>query len=286
MQEHTHQDPSCDPKDKEVSFYNPLEENIRSSKTLPPCVLVIFGATGDLTARKLLPALYNLAREGQLPSHFACVGFARRQKTHDQFRQEMHEAVSKFSRVKPVDEAIWSTFTNQLFYHISNFDEDQGYDSLRRFLETLDKQFGTAGNRIFYLSTQPSFFPKIIEKLSEHHLIYDTSKVKDKWSRIVIEKPFGHDYNSAIDLQKCVMNHMNESQIYRIDHYLGKETVQNLMVFRFANSLFEAFWNNHYVDHVQITVGEEIGIESRGAFFEEAGMMRDMVQNHMMQLLS
>lgn len=266
-------------------FQSPLAEERRSSKVVDPCILVIFGATGDLTARKLFPALYNLQRDGQLPSHFACVGFARREKSNEQFRQEMHDAVGTFSRVKPVDENLWGTFTSQIYYHCSNFDDDAGYDELRKLLENLDQQHGTRGNRVFYLSTQPSFFPEIITKLGQHHLMYDTSKIKDKWSRVIIEKPFGHNYESAVELQQLVVNHLGESQIYRIDHYLGKETVQNLLVFRFANSLFEAFWNNHYVDHIQITVGEEIGIGSRGAFFEEAGILRDIVQNHMMQLL-
>lgn len=272
-------------ENKGADFQSPLVEESKAAKVMDPCIVVIFGATGDLTARKLFPALYNLAREGQLPTHFACVGFARREKNHDQFRQEMHEAVNQFSRVKPVDENLWSSFMGQIFYHSSNFDDDKGYDALREFLEDLDKQHGTAGNRVFYLSTQPSFFPTIIEKLGQHKLIYDTSKVKDKWSRIIIEKPFGRDYNSAVDLQHFVINHLAESQLYRIDHYLGKETVQNLLIFRFANSIFEAFWNNHYIEHVQITVGEEIGIGTRGAFYEEAGILRDIVQNHMMQLL-
>ncbi len=272
-------------ENKGGTFQNPLAEETRTSKVVPPCIIVIFGATGDLTARKLMPALYNLAREGQLPSHFAVVGFARRQKSHEEFREEMHKAVSQFSRVKPIDENLWSNFKNQIFYHTSNFDDDSGYDSLRSFLSDIDKQHGTAGNRVFYLSTQPRFFPDIIEHLGKHNLIYDTGKEKEKWSRVIIEKPFGHNYESGIELQQFVMKHLSESQIYRIDHYLGKETVQNLLVFRFANSIFEAFWNNHYVDHVQITVGEEIGIGTRGAFYEEEGILRDIVQNHMMQLL-
>jgi len=271
-------------KEKEA-FHTPLEEEMQSSRVVDPCIIVIFGATGDLTARKLCPALYNLIREGQLPPHFACVGFARREKSHEQFRQEMHDAINEFSRVKPIDENLWNTFMSQIFYHSSNFDNDQGYDALSNFLNDLDTKFQTGGNRVFYLSTQPRFFPTIIEKLNKHGLIYDTNKVKDKWSRVIIEKPFGHDYHSAIDLQNFTMNHLDESQIYRIDHYLGKETVQNLLVFRFANSIFEAIWSNHYIDHVQITVAEEIGIGTRGAFFEEAGILRDIVQNHMMQLL-
>ncbi|MCH9626463.1 MAG: Glucose-6-phosphate 1-dehydrogenase 2 [Chlamydiales bacterium] len=289
MQEHTHVIPDITTitldENKGAMFQSPLEEESKSAKVVDPCIVVIFGATGDLTARKLFPALYNLAREGQLPNHFACVGFARRQKDHDVFRQEMHDAVGQFSRVKPIDENLWSSFTNQIYYHTSNFDEDDGYDSLRKFLDDLDKQHGTKGNRIFYLSTQPSFFPTIIEHLGKHGLIYDTGKEKEKWSRVIIEKPFGHDYTSGVELQQFVLNHLAESQIYRIDHYLGKETVQNLLVFRFANSIFESFWNNHYIDHVQITVGEEIGIGTRGAFYEEAGILRDIVQNHMMQLL-
>lgn len=263
-----------------------LDEERGPNKVLEPCVLVIFGATGDLTSRKLFPALYNLMREGQLPTHFACIGFARRDKNHDQFRQEMHDAVAKFSRVTPIDENLWNNFLNQIYYHISDFDTDSGYDSLKTFMEGLDKKLGTKGNRLFYLSTQPKYFPEIIEKLSKHGLIYDETKVKDKWSRVIIEKPFGHDLLSAEELQKFVLGHLAENQIYRIDHYLGKETVQNLLVFRFANSLFESFWNSHHIDHVQITVAEDIGIGTRGAFWEEAGMMRDIVQNHVMQLLS
>lgn len=271
---------------QEGSFQNPLEEEGSSTKKLDPCIVVIFGATGDLTGRKLFPALYNLMCDGQLPSHFACVGFARRSKNNEQFRQEMHDDINKYSRIKPIDENVWSTFSNQIFYHSSDFDNDTGYDTLKAFLEDLDKKLGTKGNRVFYLSTQPKYFPVIIEKLNQHNLIYDTTKTKDKWSRVIIEKPFGHDFTSAVELQKFTLNHLAESQIYRIDHYLGKETVQNLLVFRFDNSIFEAFWNNHYIDHVQITVAEEIGIGTRGAFWEEAGMLRDIVQNHMMQLLT
>lgn len=267
-------------------FKNPLEETTRGSKVADPCILVIFGATGDLTGRKLLPALYNLARDGQLPAHFACVGFARRDKSHDVFRGEMLDDVNKFSRVKPAEPELWGTFREQLFYHRSEFDDDDGYIALNKFLQQLDTQFGTRGNRVFYLSTQPSYFPLIIEKLKQHGLIYDVNKVQDKWTRIIIEKPFGRDLQSALDLQKDITQHLDESQIYRIDHYLGKETVQNLLVFRFSNPIFESVWNNRYIDNVQITVAEEIGIGTRGRFWEEAGMLRDIVQNHMMQLLS
>lgn len=267
-------------------FTNPLADSSRQYKTAEPCVMVIFGATGDLTARRLFPALYNLAREGLLPSHFAVVGFARKEKSHAEFRQEMLDAVNKHSRVKPVDPAIWHAFSEQIFYQRSEFDREAGYDDLNQLLKNLDRQFGTRGNRVFYLSTQPSFFADIIGHLSNHNLIYKDGAHEDKWSRVIIEKPFGHDLSSAIALQKDITQFLDESQIYRIDHWLGKETVQNLLTFRFSNPIFESIWNNKYIDHVQITVSEELGIGSRGRFFEEAGMLRDIVQNHMMQLLS
>lgn len=264
---------------------NPLEEESRQLKSADPCVLVIFGATGDLTARKLVPALYNLARNGQLPAHFACVGFARRDKSDEQFREEMQQAVSEFSRVKPIDPNLWQTFSEQLFYHRSEFDNDNGYESLKKKLNELDSKLGTKGNRVYYLSTQPSFFSSITKRLKKHDLIYKPDDPR-KWSRLIIEKPFGHDLSSAQLLQKNLTQHLDESQIYRIDHYLGKETVQNLLVFRFGNPIFESIWNSKNIDHIQITVGEEIGIGRRGRFFEEAGMLRDIIQNHMMQLVS
>ncbi|MBS0627338.1 MAG: glucose-6-phosphate dehydrogenase [Verrucomicrobia bacterium] len=270
----------------ETIFNNPFEESGLSSRFAEPCILVIFGATGDLTARKLIPALYNLAREGGLPPQFACVGFARREKTHDQFREEMKDAIAKFSRVKPVDEALWDTFKNQLFYHTSEFHDPAGFDRLSSFLKDLDQKLGTQGNRVFYLSTQPSFFPTICEQLHKAKLISPEESTKEKWARIIIEKPFGHDLTSALALQKELTKFLNEKQIYRIDHYLGKETVQNLLVLRFANSLFESLWNSRYIDHIQITVAEDIGIGTRGAFWEEAGYLRDILQNHIMQILS
>lgn len=265
---------------------HPLEEEGQASRILDPCILLIFGATGDLTARKLLPALYNLSRESQLPPQFACVGFARRPKTNEQFKEETKAAINSFSRVKPIDEKIWGHFQEQLYYHCSEFHDDEGYIKLKKLLDDLDLKLGTKGNRIFYLSTQPSFFPLICEKLHKAGLIYDESQVKNKWSRIIVEKPFGHDFTSSLALQRELLKFLSENQIYRIDHYLGKESVQNILVFRFANSIFESLWNNRYIDHVQITVGEDIGIGTRGKFFEEAGLLRDIIQNHMMQLLS
>lgn len=266
------------------SLDNAFSASFEKART-PPCILVIFGATGDLTSRKLIPALYNLLKDGQLPSHFVCVGFARREKSHDQFREEMKKAVNDFSRTKPVDKHLWEGFQDRLFYHQSNFDDDQGYDSLKKSLDQLDQKYGTQGNRLYYLSVPPNYFTDIIERLSKHQLIYPGSE-HEKWSRVIIEKPFGKDLSSAKELQSFVSKHLTEKQVYRIDHYLGKETVQNLLVFRFSNPLFESFWNNHYIDHIQISVAEAIGIESRGAFFESAGILRDIIQNHMMQLLS
>jgi glucose-6-phosphate 1-dehydrogenase len=265
---------------------HPLEEKGRLSRNIDPCILVIFGATGDLTGRKLNPALYNLGREGMLPPNFACVGFARREKTNAQFREEVKTEISTYSRVKPIDEKFWTHFQDQFFYHQSAFDDDEGYKALAVLLKQLDAQFATRGNRVFYLSVQPKYFPVIIEKLRQHGLIYDVHQTTDRWSRVIIEKPFGHDVNSAAELQIEISKYLDETQIYRIDHYLGKETVQNLLVFRFANSIFESLWNYKHIDHVQITVAEDIGIGTRGRFFEEEGLLRDIVQNHMMQLLS
>jgi len=265
---------------------HPLEEPGRTSRTIDPCVIVIFGATGDLTTRKLAPALYNLGRDGLLPPNFACVGFARRPKTHQLFREECKEGISSYSRTQPVDELFWNNFQEEIFYHCSEFDSDEGYQRLAIFLKQIDARHATRGNRIYYLSVQPKYFSLIIEKLKKHGLVYDTHATSSRWSRVVIEKPFGHDLKSALALQSNISNNLEEDQTYRIDHYLGKETVQNLLVFRFANSIFEALWNYKHIDHVQITVAEDIGIGTRGHFFEEEGLLRDIVQNHMMQLLS
>lgn len=266
-----------------LDFVNPLEDKT-FTKMPDPCVLVIFGVTGDLAAKRLLPALYNLARDGQLPSHFACVGFARREKTNEQFRQEIYDDLCKYSRTQPVNEEVWSLFAEQLFYHRSEFDNDEGYASLSGLLKTLDAQFNTKGNRIYYLSTPPSHFPSIVEKLNQHKLLYEAHS--PRFSRVVIEKPFGRDLPSALSLEGILENYLREDQMFRIDHYLGKETVQNILVFRFANSICEPLWNNKFIDHVQITVSEDCGVGTRGRLYEESGTLRDMIQNHMMQLLS
>jgi glucose-6-phosphate 1-dehydrogenase len=253
-------------------------------KTASPCILVIFGATGDLTARKLIPAIYQLSKSGMLPANFACVGFARRPKTHDVFRQEMKEAISKFARTKPIDENVFKHFSENLFYHQSEFDDQEGYANLKRFLDDLDKKLGTAGNRVFYLSTQSSYFSSIVENLSKNDLVQKGRETP--FTRVIIEKPFGISYPSSVELQSDLIKFVDESQIYRIDHYLGKETVQNLLVFRFGNALFESLWNSRYIDHVEITVAEDLGVGTRGNLWEESGLVRDIMQNHAMQLLS
>ncbi len=265
------------------AFKNPFRES-HSLSSPEPCILVIFGASGDLTKRKLIPALFNLMKDGLLPQNFVCVGFARRNMTDEDFRKIMSEGINEFSRTRPEGEEL-KNFTNRLFYHQSEFGDDKGYDSLNEALSKLDKQFGTRGNRVYYLSVQPTAFTSIVEKLKMHNLVYEEEET-ERFSRVIIEKPFGHDLNTANQLQSDLTHNLNEKQIYRIDHYLGKETVQNLLVFRFSNAIFEGLWNNRYIDNVQISVGESIGVEGRGAFYEGAGLVRDIIQNHLMQLLS
>ena len=266
-----------------TTFQNPLRETDLAAKP-KPCIIVIFGASGDLTHRKIMPALFNLFRDHMLPGNFVCVGFARREKTHESFRNEIRESISQFSRTKPSEEELGS-FLQKLFYHRAEFHEDQGYQTLFHFLKELDTKFGTESNRLFYMSVQPDSFPLIIEKLHQNGLVYDAND-QTKFSRVVVEKPFGRDFASATALQADLMQNLSERQIFRIDHYLGKETVQNLLVFRFSNGIFENLWNNRYIDNIQITVAENIGIGSRGSFYERMGLARDIIQNHVMQLLT
>lgn len=261
---------------------NPLREGLRIKHSPEPAVMVIFGATGDLTHRKLLPALYNLALEHPLPAGFSVIGFARRPYNDDVFRQQALDSINQFSRQKPVNPQVWESFESGIFYLQSDFNDAQGYAKLADKLNELDRTRGTAGNRIFYLSTPPSQYPEIIQQLGAAGL----NRNRKGWTRIVIEKPFGHDLASAKELNRQVAKVFREEQVYRIDHYLGKETVQNILVFRFANGIFEPIWNRRYVDHIQITVAENIGLEGRGAYYEESGAIRDMVQNHVLQLLT
>ncbi len=270
--------------DTTATVSNPLRQGMRATRAVQPCILVIFGATGDLTHRKLLPALYNLAIEQPLPAQFTVVGVARRPFSDDDFRQQARDSISQFSR-RPLNPTIWDNFAKGLFYSQAQFDDPKGYEKLGQLLDKLEQERGTQGNRMFYLATPPSFYGTIGELLSSSGLAHKADDGKG-WSRLVIEKPFGHDLASAHELNQALNKGFNESQIYRIDHYLGKETVQNIMVLRFGNGIFEPIWNRQYIDHVQITVAESIGIEGRADYYEQAGAIRDMVQNHMMQLLS
>ncbi len=246
-----------------------------------PCTVVIFGATGDLTHRKLIPALYNIAADGDLPSDLTVVGFARREKTDEEFRQEVGDAVRKFSRQTVRDE-LWGNFSQGIYYHRSEFGDAEGYKALAERLTKIDSERGTRGNRLFYLAAAPSQFEDILVQLKASGL----NKAREgSWARIVVEKPFGTDLPSAKKLNSIVSGTFSEKDTYRIDHFLGKETAQNIMVLRFANAIFEPLWNHRYIDHVQITASEPLGVEGRGPYYEGAGALRDMVQNHLLQLL-
>ena len=247
-----------------------------------PCVMVIFGATGDLTARKLLPALYNLAKSNMLSREFAIVGAARNDFSTDQFRQLMSEKLQSFA-TSSVDQDLKDWLLRRIYYVGGEFDDAKLYQNLAQTLEEVDKNHNTHGNYFFYLATSPVFFGQIVDQLGSSQLACE----KDgHWRRIVFEKPFGNDLDSAKALNRQVRKVLTENQIYRIDHYLGKETVQNILVFRFGNGIFEPIWNRRYVDHVQITVSETVGVEKRGGYFDMAGTLRDMVPNHLFQLLS
>ncbi|MGZ3599962.1 MAG: glucose-6-phosphate dehydrogenase [Ktedonobacterales bacterium] len=270
----------------EIPNPNPLRFGMRNARTVQPCIMVIFGATGDLTHRKLLPALYNLALEQPLPPQFTVVGVARRPFSNEEFRQQALESINRFSRNRPANQAVWETFSRGLYYHQSQFDDTNGYNRLAELLEQLDRERGTGGNHVFYMATPPSYYPSIADRLHEAGLSKKGAATNPPWTRVIIEKPFGHDLRSALALNAELDKSFTEEQIYRIDHYLGKETVQNIMVLRFANGIFEPIWNRRYIDNVQLTVAESIGVDGRGDYYEEAGAMRDMIQNHMMQLLT
>ena len=248
-----------------------------------PCVVVIFGASGDLTKRKLLPALYHLVQAGLLPEEIAVVGVARR-PLEESFAPDMKDGIISGGGVKD-DEENLAPFVAKISYHAMNFDDDGGYDALKTLLSSIDQKRGTKGNRLFYLATAPEYFADIINSLGKHEMNKPVEG-SGSWVRTIIEKPFGHDLESARALNDDVNKVFAEDQIFRIDHYLGKETVQNILVFRFANGIFENVWNRNYIDHVEITAAESIGIEGRGPFYETAGALRDVVQNHVMELLS
>ncbi|HEY2081443.1 MAG TPA: glucose-6-phosphate dehydrogenase [Verrucomicrobiae bacterium] len=261
---------------------DPCGPGSESRKRAEPCSIVIFGASGDLTARKLIPALYHLFKEKQMPSAFRVIGFARREKNDDSWRQELRAALDQFSRTKPVDDKVWADFSKNVFYCQGDITEAPAYQKL----EALLTSFGQAPlreNILFYLATQPSQFGEVVQQLHNASLLH---KNGSGWQRIVVEKPFGHDLASARALNQELTRFANEQQVFRIDHYLGKETVQNILMFRFSNSIFERLWNRDSIDHVQITVSEKIGVGGRGGYYEEAGALRDMIQNHMLQVLA
>ena len=258
---------------------NPLVEGL---ERLPihPTTLVIFGATGDLAKRKLLPALYNLAHEGALPERFNLIGVSRSDHAHEEFREQAHEAIKEFSRREP-DPAVLDKLLDEVRYVPGTFDDASVYETLGHTLDEFDKAAGVRMNRCFYLSTAPMFFPVIVGQLGEHTLCrHEGADV-----RVVIEKPFGTTLAEAEQLNREVLSVLDEQQVFRIDHYLGKETVQNIMAFRFANGLFEPVWNRNYIDQIQITAAEDIGIGSRAGYYDSAGALRDLIQNHMLQLL-
>jgi glucose-6-phosphate 1-dehydrogenase len=246
-----------------------------------PCVMVIFGASGDLTKRKLIPALYNLAKDNLLSKEFALVGFARNELTSEQFRDEIGKEIGEFATTT-IDPDLWHWFSRRIYYLSGDFSDANAYKALGELLEKIDKEHGTRGNYFYYLATAPAFFGPIITELGNASLVQEDHG----WRRVIIEKPFGHNYESAVALNKEIRKVLDEKQIYRIDHYLGKETVQNILVFRFANGIFEPIWNRRYIDHIQITVAETVGVEQRGTYYEKAGTLRDMVPNHIFQLIS
>jgi glucose-6-phosphate 1-dehydrogenase len=247
-----------------------------------PCVIVIFGAAGDLTKRKLIPALYNLAQSKLLPKEFAVVGIARAPISSEDFRAKMSRDIYEFA-TSDIDPELWQWFEQRLYYLAGEFQDIHTYSQLKELLAQVDGECGTQGNYLYYLATAPNFFCDIIWQLDSVGLAQEEN---GHWRRVIIEKPFGHDLESARALNKNISTVLKENQIYRIDHYLGKETVQNILVFRFGNGLFEPIWNHRYIDHVQITVAETVGVEGRGGYYEGAGAVRDMMQNHIFQLLA
>jgi glucose-6-phosphate 1-dehydrogenase len=262
---------------------NPHMERVREMeiKLDLPCILVIFGGTGDLTHRKLIPSLYNLQHQNLLPDNFAVVSVGRRDYSNDFYREQLRKSAENFSRFKINDED-WSKLEQRIHYVKFNFEDHDGYDKLDENLREFDTTYNTQGNRIYYLAVAPEYFEVIVDKLEEHNMALNSPGIK----RIVIEKPFGKDVESAQYLNDKITRVFTEKNTYRIDHYLGKEMIQNIMVLRFANTLFESIWNNKYIDNIQISSSETVGVENRGGYYENSGALKDMIQNHMLQLLT
>ncbi len=266
-----------------TTYENPLRAGLRLERTAEPCIIVILGASGDLTKRKLVPALYRLVQQRLIPAEFAIVGGARSEMSNEEFRDAMKAAVIEFSEDKHVDEKVWNSFAQSLYYVPLDIRSDADFKRLGDLLTQIDAEKHTQGNRLFYLSVAPSLYADAVSKLGAAGLAKPSG---DSWVRVIIEKPFGTDLESARLLNKQIHEVLDESQIYRIDHYLGKETVQNLLVFRFANGIFEPLWNRQYIDNVQLTNAETVGVEGRGGYYDSAGVVRDMIQNHVFQILS
>ena len=267
---------------------NPFHDPLRFQRQVKPCSLVIFGANGDLTKRKLIPALYRLAFERRLPSGFSIIGNSRTEMSDDAYRDKMRQSVIQFLEESPFDESVWRDFAAGLFYISGDLRDPNLYSRLAAKLADLDQTRLTASNALFYLSTQPSHYEPVIEGLGAAglHSAAPTATNPNPWRRLVVEKPFGHDLASSRQLDTAVHRVFAEDAVYRIDHYLGKETVQNILAFRFGNGIFEPLWDRRYVNHVQITAAESIGVEGRGGYYEEAGALRDMIQNHLLQILA
>ncbi|WP_370071582.1 glucose-6-phosphate dehydrogenase [Streptacidiphilus sp. MAP5-3] len=265
-------------------WINPLrdEKDRRLPRIAGPSGLVIFGVTGDLSRKKLMPAIYDLANRGLLPPGFSLVGFARRDWEDEDFAQVVHDSVKEHSRT-PFREEVWQQLAKGMRFIQGEFVDDAAFDRLRTTIQELDKEQGTGGNFAFYLSVPPKFFPQVVQQLKDHGL---ADPPKGSWRRAVIEKPFGHDLASAQELNKVVHEVFPRDEVFRIDHYLGKETVQNILALRFANSMFEPIWNRGYVDHVQITMAEDIGIGGRAGYYDGIGAARDVIQNHLLQLMA
>jgi glucose-6-phosphate 1-dehydrogenase len=263
---------------------NPLRAGVATSRITDPCNVIFFGASGDLVKRMLMPAMYNLRLGDILPANYGIVGFSRSEYDTEQFRDEMHKSIDEFSRSGPAKDPLWSDFAKRLSYVSGSFDDPAAYAQLRKLIEQNDAELGTSANRLFYLSTPPSVFGLIIDQLEAAGLGPNNNKTG--WTRVIIEKPFGTDLDSARALQAEVGKVFDERAVYRIDHYLGKEPVQDIMALRFANVIFEPLWNRRYVDSVQITAAETVGVEDRGGYYDNAGALRDMIQNHVMNLLA
>jgi glucose-6-phosphate 1-dehydrogenase len=263
---------------------DPVRSGAIYGSAAEPCTVVLFGASGDLAKRKVIPALYDLAVHNALGSSYAILGFARTHMTDEVFRANVTEAAKSISEVGPIDPQQWDNFAANLQYHTGDYNNPEAYAQLAKRLTELEANKKLCGNRLFYLSTPPEVYQEIIENLGKAGLAKACSG--NSWTRVIIEKPFGRDLASAQELNKIVLNVFEEKQVYRIDHYLGKDTVQNLLVLRFSNGIFEPLWNRNYVDHVQITAAETLGVERRGGFYETTGALRDMIQSHVLQLTS